>query len=106
MQGWQGVQTIPRVVTYDAKLNELVFYPIVEAEQLRRELLYKSSVTLNQVGLQACLHPFDACSMCLVFSQALLAQHDAEECHAIQEREHTTERWLCFVLTTHGVEMT
>lgn len=46
--GWQGVQTIPRVVTYDAKLNELVFYPIVEAEQLRRELLYKSSVTLNQ----------------------------------------------------------
>ncbi len=72
LQGWQGVQTIPRVVAYDAVLNELVFYPVVELEQLRRELLYQGSVTLNQVRLQACLHPSDACGMCLVFSQALL----------------------------------
>lgn len=66
------MQTVPRVVTYDAELNELVFYPIVEVEQLRREVLYQGSVTLNQVGLQACLHPFDACCMCLIFPQALL----------------------------------
>ncbi|DBB18751.1 hypothetical protein WJX82_009075 [Trebouxia sp. C0006] len=46
--GWQGVQTIPRVVTYDPELNELVFYPTVEVEQLREELLYQGSVTLNQ----------------------------------------------------------
>jgi len=72
LQGWQGVQTIPRVVTYDADLNELVFYPVVELEQLRRELLYQGNVTLNQVGLQACLHPFEVCCMCLVLSQALL----------------------------------
>ncbi len=52
-QGWQGVQTIPRVVTYDPELNELLFYPIVEVEQLRREVLYQGSVTLNQVRFQA-----------------------------------------------------
>ncbi len=72
MQGWQGVQTIPRVVTYDPELNELVFYPTVEVEQLREELLYQGSVTLNQVGFQACIHPFEACCMCLSLSQALL----------------------------------
>ena len=49
MQGWQGVQIIPRVVTYDADLDELVFYPIVEVEQLRTETLYIGNVTLNQV---------------------------------------------------------
>lgn len=53
LQGWQGVQTIPRVVTYDAELNELVFYPIVEVEQLRREVLYQGSIALNQVRFQA-----------------------------------------------------
>ncbi|KAL3134801.1 hypothetical protein ABBQ32_007784 [Trebouxia sp. C0010 RCD-2024] len=46
--GWQGVQTIPRVVTYDAALDELVFYPIVEVEQLRQETLYQGNITLDQ----------------------------------------------------------
>ena len=51
LQDWQGVQTIPRVVTYDADLDELVFYPIVEVELLRTEVLYQNNVTLNQVLL-------------------------------------------------------
>lgn len=50
LQGWQGVQTIPRSVTYDAELDELLFYPIVEVEQLRQEVLYQDNVTLNQVS--------------------------------------------------------
>ena len=50
VQGWQGVQTIPRVVTYDADLDELVFYPVAELEQLRNETLYQGAVTLNQVN--------------------------------------------------------
>lgn len=52
LQGWQGVQTMPRVVTYDAELDELVFYPVIEVEQLRQETLYQGSVTLDQV----CVH--------------------------------------------------
>ena len=50
LQGWQGVQTIPRVVTYDAGLNELVFYPIEEVEQLHSEELYMGQVALDQVS--------------------------------------------------------
>lgn len=50
VQGWQGVQTIPRVVTYDADLDELVFYPVAEIDQLRNEILYQGTVTLNQVS--------------------------------------------------------
>lgn len=40
-------------MTYDADLDELVFYPIVEIEQLRTELLYQGNVSLNQVSLPA-----------------------------------------------------
>ena len=50
LQGWQGVQTIPRVVTYDASLNELVLYPIAEVERLRVGTLYMGQVTLDQVS--------------------------------------------------------
>ena len=49
LQGWQGVQTIPRSVTYDADADELLFYPVVEIEQLRQEVLYQDNVTLDQV---------------------------------------------------------
>ena len=57
LQGWQGVQTIPRVVTYDAGLDELVFYPVVEVEQLREETLYDGTVTLDQVSyMHICVH--------------------------------------------------
>lgn len=57
MQGWQGVQTIPRSITYDAELDELLFYPVVEVEQLRQELLYRDNVTLNQVSHIMLLSP-------------------------------------------------
>jgi hypothetical protein len=35
VQGWQGVQTIPRVVTFDPVIYEMTFYPVQEVEQLR-----------------------------------------------------------------------
>ena len=56
LQGWQGVQTIPRTITYDAELDELLFYPVVEVEQLRQEALYEGNVTLDQVGLITLLY--------------------------------------------------
>lgn len=52
LQGWQGVQTIPRVVTYVAELDELVLYPIGEVEQLRLQTLYQGNITLDQVCMQ------------------------------------------------------
>ena len=56
LQGWHGVQTIPRTITYDAELDELLFYPVVEVEQLRQEALYEGNVTLDQVGLITLLY--------------------------------------------------
>ena len=37
-------------MTFDVDLDEVVFYPIVEVERLRSEVLYSGNVTLNQVG--------------------------------------------------------
>ena len=39
-------------MTYDAELNELVFYPVEEVQKLRNETLYQDTVTLNQVWSQ------------------------------------------------------
>lgn len=52
LQNWQGAQSIPRDITYDAELNELLFYPIVEIDQLRGQLLYNGSVTFGMVRLR------------------------------------------------------
>ena len=57
MQNWQGAQSIPRDITYDAELNELVFYPIVEIEQLRGQRLYMGNATFRSVS---CGYPTSA----------------------------------------------
>ena len=35
MQGYQGAQTLARLVTYDSEIQELVFYPTEESKRLR-----------------------------------------------------------------------
>lgn len=50
LQNWQGAQSIPRDITYDSELNELVFYPIVEVEQLRGQALYMGNATFSTVS--------------------------------------------------------
>ena len=47
LQGWQGVQTIPREVTYDGDSATLLFYPIEEVSLLRNDSLYSGTANLT-----------------------------------------------------------
>ena len=47
LQGWQGVHTIPREVTYDEDSATLLFYPIEEVSLLRNDTLYSGTANLT-----------------------------------------------------------
>lgn len=48
LQGWQGMLTAIREITYDAESASLLLYPIKELSQLRGRTLYDGTETLHR----------------------------------------------------------
>lgn len=54
VQLFQGAQTIPRLVTFDPVIYELVFFPVPEVEVLRNGSVLNTTTLSGQNAMVSC----------------------------------------------------